>query len=60
MSFYRRLLQRLAFSKSRNFNRDKDPTNTMAYDKDKTDRSRRKYFSFGGNDVLMDEKAGLF
>ncbi len=32
MSFYRCLLQRLAFSKSRHFNREKDPTNTMAYD----------------------------
>ena len=29
-SFCRRLLQRLAFSKLRYFNRDKDPANTMA------------------------------
>ena len=31
----RRLLQCLAFSESRHFSWDKDPTNTMAYDNDR-------------------------
>ncbi len=32
-SFCHRLLQRLAFIELRHFNRDKDPANTMAYDR---------------------------